>query len=271
MEQKTSLQPAQLKANFGERIIEGYASTFGNVDLVGDVIEKGAFRKTLADRLPRKLIKVCLDHGWPIGMPAEGCAEDGTGLWTRSKISAVPEGDKALQFVEDGICAHMSIGYDVVKREFIESSDPQQMPIRRLTELRLYEWSPVLWPANEQASILGMKALNEALAEAHGRIPELTALLRKKGFLNDPELDLVQHLGGVVRNAIASAIKALSEGQPEPAAVVPPAATTPPVEPPPTAGKSADPEEGLYGVALELSALKAQLDASAALRFVAGP
>ena len=31
-------------------VIEGYASTFGNVDLGNDIVEKGAFKKTIKDQ-----------------------------------------------------------------------------------------------------------------------------------------------------------------------------------------------------------------------------
>jgi len=48
---------------------EGYASTFGNEDLVGDIVEKGAFKKTIQERLPKNLIKVLWQHYDPMGVP----------------------------------------------------------------------------------------------------------------------------------------------------------------------------------------------------------
>lgn len=259
LETKTQPAPAQLKADFGQRTIEGYASTFGNVDLVGDVVVAGAFRKTLAERLPRKLVKVFYDHYVPVGMPVKA-EEDGTGLFTVSKISAVPEGDKVLQFVTDGLCAHMSFAYDVVRREYIEATDAASIPIRRLLELKLYEFGPVHFPANEQAEILSLKELSESLREAKAAVPKLSELMGKKGFLRDPEIDLVQRLGPAINRAVADAIKALSEAEPEPAASAD-VATTPPAEPPhEPALVVVDPENELYGVALQLAALRAQLD-----------
>ena len=48
-------------------VIEGYGAVFGNIDSVGDVIEKGAFAKTLMERKDR--IAFCLQHNIhePIG------------------------------------------------------------------------------------------------------------------------------------------------------------------------------------------------------------
>ena len=44
------------------RTIIGYASTFGNRDLVGDIVVAGAFKKTLSERKP----KVFYNHMYPI-------------------------------------------------------------------------------------------------------------------------------------------------------------------------------------------------------------
>jgi uncharacterized protein len=257
LEHKTHPAPAQLKADFSQRTIEGYASVFGNVDLTGDVVVSGAFKKTLADRLPRKLVKVYYDHYVPIGMPVRA-EEDGTGLFTVSKVSAVPEGDKVLQFVADGLCAHMSFAYDVVRREYIEPTDALSTPIRRLLELKLYEFGPVHFPANEQAEILSVKELSEALRAARAAVPRLAELMGKKGFLRDPEIDLVQHLGAAITKAVADSIKALSEAQPDPAADDADAATTGTSEPPPTTGDGVtDPEAVLYaGIEASLAALQ---------------
>ena len=45
-------------------IVEGYFALFNNKDLDGDIIERGAFAKTLAERGPtgKQLIKYLLDH-----------------------------------------------------------------------------------------------------------------------------------------------------------------------------------------------------------------
>lgn len=257
---KTFTQPAELKADFGARTIEGYASVFNVVDLVGDVVMPGAFAKTISERQPKKLIKVFLDHYIPIGMPLE-IREDTRGLYTRSKVSAVPEGDKALQFCADGLCAHMSFAYDVIGREIVQREGAE--PLRRLTELKLYEYGPVHWPANEQAEILGMKALGEALAEARAKVPELQALLAKKGYLKDRQLDLVQHLGAAITKAVSDAITALAAGEPErPKGDTPAApATTPSSEPPQQ--KATDPEETAYrDLAISLASLQAQVSAA---------
>ena len=55
---------AEVKQDEGENgpvgIIEGYASTFGNVDVVGDIIEAGAFAKTIREK--KGVWPLLLDH-----------------------------------------------------------------------------------------------------------------------------------------------------------------------------------------------------------------
>jgi uncharacterized protein len=41
--------PFEVKANSEDGCIAGYGSVFGNVDSYGDVVAKGAFRKTIAE------------------------------------------------------------------------------------------------------------------------------------------------------------------------------------------------------------------------------
>ncbi len=53
---------AELKVDEERFQFEGYASRFWNVDLQGDVVARGAFTKTVQERLPKRLIKVLWQH-----------------------------------------------------------------------------------------------------------------------------------------------------------------------------------------------------------------
>ncbi len=256
---KSAASPAQFKADLEQRTFDGYASVVGNVDSVGDVMMPGAFRKTIADRFPRKLIKSCYNHGPLIGSPLE-LVEDATGLFTRTKVSSNPIGTAVLQDIADGHVTHMSFAYDVVRRDFIQQ-DGSRDPIRQLQEVKLYEYGPVDFPANEMASILGAKAIAAALDEAMGSLPDLERIWRTKGFLSDHQRDLHKSLTDAITTAIASAIKALSEAEPELSGDQPAAATTSSLEPPPkTAGTVADPEEKAYQeIGLRIAALQTEV------------
>lgn len=146
----------EFKVDRKNRMIEGYASTFGNRDLVNDVVVKGAYHNTLLQRGDK--IKALRDHQHPIGRITHA-EEDSTGLFVRKSISDTPLGNETVTLVEDGVLDSMSIGYQTVKADYGMHVDGQKA--RFLRELRLKEVSVVTFPANEAALILGVKSLGD--------------------------------------------------------------------------------------------------------------
>lgn len=133
-------------------MIEGYGAVFGNVDSVGDVIEKGAFAKTLSERGGR--IAFCLQHNIhePIGKIVE-IKEDDYGLWLKCRISDSEE--KIITKIKEGILKEMSIGYRTINQKS-EIRDGKE--INLLTEIKLFEVSLVTVAANPLAMVTGMKS-----------------------------------------------------------------------------------------------------------------
>jgi uncharacterized protein len=146
----------EIKA-ISENMFEGYASYFNNIDSYGDVIQKGAFTKTLQDN--RNRIKILWQHDTsePIGLPVK-MMEDDNGLYVEGKISMTETGKKAMTLMRDGVITEMSIGYDVIKDDFKDNR-------RILKELRLWEFSPVTFGANDKAKITGAKSFDEFIYE----------------------------------------------------------------------------------------------------------
>ena len=144
----------ELKAA-SDNTIEGYAAYFGNVDSYGDIIEQGAFSKTLGENSRR--VKVLWQHdiNEPIGKPI-AMEQDSKGLYIKAKISMTDTGKKAMELMRDGVIDEMSIGYDIIKDEYKGKN-------RMLKELRLWEFSPVTFAANEKARITSAKNFNELL------------------------------------------------------------------------------------------------------------
>jgi HK97 family phage prohead protease len=145
----------EFKADSRRRQVVGYASTFGNVDLGGDVVLPGAYRKTLAEDLPAGRIKVKHNHERLIGMPVHA-EEDSTGLLTISKIAPTDLGNETLILIEEGALDRMSIGYTAEeKRNTVRSG----RSVRELVKIRLSEWSFLdVQPMNESARVVGLKA-----------------------------------------------------------------------------------------------------------------
>lgn len=135
-------------------IFEGYASVFGNIDDGNDVIEPGAFTKTIAEGMSSRRIKLLALHqdSWlPIGIPLE-LREDSNGLWIRGKVSDTSLGKDVKILLRDKVLNEMSIGYDPVVFDIDENG------VRHLKEVRLWEVSLVTWAMNPLAVVTDYKA-----------------------------------------------------------------------------------------------------------------
>ena len=147
----------EIKALTDSGEFTGLASTYGNIDLGGDIIERGAFKKTIAENRGRVKVLWQHDASEPIGIPEE-MIEDENGLYVKAKISMTDAGKKAMTLIRDGVITEMSIGYDVVKDDYKMMGNRR---VRMLKEVRLWEFSPVTFAANDKAKIMKMRSLLE--------------------------------------------------------------------------------------------------------------
>ena len=147
----------ELKATEGdeEGIFNGYGSIFGNKDLGNDIVEKGAFLKSLNDRGARG-VKLLWQHKTdkPIGV-FEEIQEDSKGLKVKGKLALGTQGGKeAYELMKMGALDGMSIGYraDPAKQKYDEKNKR-----RYLKELDLMEISLVTFPMNPRATVHAVK------------------------------------------------------------------------------------------------------------------
>lgn len=136
--------------------VEGYASVFNNVDLVGDVVTPGAFGKSLRERLKKGMILLYDSHMVFDGTDAvigvvRDAKEDDYGLWFKALFSSVQRAQDVRTKIKEGILSAVSFGYDVIKAE------PGPNNTTLLKELRLHEVSIVPWGANPKAQVEGVK------------------------------------------------------------------------------------------------------------------
>lgn len=138
-------------------IFSGYAAVFGNVDSGGDIIEPGAFTKTIAEGWERvKILVLHNDYDLPIGKPLE-LREDAHGLYIKGKISDTAMGKDVKTLLRDRVLSEMSIGYDPVTFDYDKEDG-----VRHLREVKLWEVSIVTWAMNPEAVITGYKATETA-------------------------------------------------------------------------------------------------------------
>ena len=137
-------------------IFSGYGAVFGNIDDGGDIIEPGAFTKTIAEGWERVKILALHNDAWlPIGRPIE-IREDAKGLYIKAKVSDTAMGRDIKVLLKDGVLNELSIGYDPIVFDYDETG------IRHLREVKLWEISIVTWAMNPEATITGYKAVEAA-------------------------------------------------------------------------------------------------------------
>jgi len=139
----------EVKAD-SEGRIEGYASRFGEMDQGGDMVVKGAYANSIADRTPKMLWQH--DPSQPIGM-WDQASEDDTGLYVRGRIlDTVEKGREARALIEAGAIDGMSIGYRTL------DADRDTNGARILKQLELWEVSLVTFPMLASARVDAIKA-----------------------------------------------------------------------------------------------------------------
>lgn len=152
----------EVDAQAGE--FSGYGSIFGNEDLVGDVVVKGAFRQTLKDwKKAKKLPSMLFQHGsWgmgmenlPIGVWTE-MEEDDKGLKVKGRLINLDteRGKSIYGAMKEGVLDGLSIGYKA--KEFAWGTKPGE-PYRTLKSVDLTEVSLVTIPANPAARVEAFK------------------------------------------------------------------------------------------------------------------
>jgi HK97 family phage prohead protease len=173
----------EIKEVDGSGAFIGLASTYGNVDLGGDVVDRGAFTKTIAERGAEIPILWQHDTKIPIGL---GTVEDSAdGLVIKGQLDLdVEEGARAHSGMKKGYLKGLSIGYEVVKQAYANNA-------RHLKELKLFEVSTVTFPMNEEAQVERVKAYDpsaidvKALALPAAIEAAVTGLLIKAASLQD--------------------------------------------------------------------------------------
>lgn len=143
---------------------DGYASVFGNVDSYGDIVEKGAFAKSLAEWAEKgNTIPLLWGHDFADPYSNIGsidlAEEDEHGLKVRGTFDLDnPKAAQVYRLVKGRRVTDMSFAYDVRESE-------QKDDANHLTEVHIFEASIVPIGANSAAGVEAVKALAEAAAQ----------------------------------------------------------------------------------------------------------
>jgi HK97 family phage prohead protease len=150
------LRLEEFKAAGDEWLVSGYASTWNNVDLGGDVVLAGAFDRTLADGHRVKFLH-SHDPRMVLGVP-KALKTDKKGLFGTFSISKTQLGEDTRTLVKDGALDGFSIGYIAREVDWTEKGE-----VRQLKDVDLLEVSLVAMPMNPEALVTSVKGALERL------------------------------------------------------------------------------------------------------------
>lgn len=153
-----------LGADENDMEFSGYGAVFGNVDSYGDVIQKGAFKDTLARaKNSNQWPAMLMQHGGMLGTEMTPVGiwtdmhEDDVGLFVKGKLAPTPRGAEAYQLLKmqpRPAINGLSIGY--LAKEWSVRTRPDE-PRRTLKSVDLIEVSLVTNPANPKARVQAVK------------------------------------------------------------------------------------------------------------------
>lgn len=152
------------QASMAGRVLKGYASVFDYPIDSGvpgweqtEYVRHGAFTKTLAENPGR--VQVLLNHGQdpvvgmkPLGVPSV-MRQDHHGLYVEVPLDKTSYNDDIVVSLASGALRAMSISFEAIKES--HSDDRRE---RYLEEVKLWEFGPVTFPAN-QAAVASLHAL----------------------------------------------------------------------------------------------------------------
>lgn len=180
-----------IKKDATKGIVEAIVSVTGVTDYHGDVIVEGAFKKTISER-GRKCKVLNHHNSWSVFDVIGVCIEmrevgrdelpellllqypDATGglLTVTQYLLNTPEGAGAFARIDAGAIDEYSIGFQCMQYEWKKMEDGST--VRLIKEVKMFEYSPVIWGANPATATVGVKSDDINLSREMRAAGELT-------------------------------------------------------------------------------------------------
>jgi HK97 family phage major capsid protein/HK97 family phage prohead protease len=183
--------------------IEGYAAVWGNVDLLGEIMQHGCFARSIQQAVPTGSVKLMVKHFRDGGDALEvigtitQAREDDYGLWVHAELDGEDTAQEMRRRVLQKEVRFLSVGFISLVQDTRElTSDEMQnvLPQRQgkpaliHTEAKLLEVTVTVRPVNESAVITSAKTTppsdsevrQQRAIEARAKLAELDQLSREK-------------------------------------------------------------------------------------------
>jgi HK97 family phage prohead protease len=159
------------------RQFDGHGSVFGNVDLGGDIVLPGAFKRSLDYHKSEGSLPQMFWMHDPAKVPGKwlDMHEDDNGLAVKGVLAPTPLGNEVHTLLKMEAVRGMSIGYRTVDQDYDKHGN------RLIKEAELWEVSVVSLPMNPMAQVAHVKARLSERGEYVPTLREFESLLRDVG------------------------------------------------------------------------------------------
>jgi HK97 family phage prohead protease len=167
----------EIKA-LSDRQFEGHGSVFGNVDLGGDVVMPGAFKRSLASHKRASTMPAMfwMHKADQVAGAWQDMREDGKGLYVKGELADTTLGNEMRTLLGMRAVRGLSIGFRTKDFDFDRDGN------RQLKEIDLWEVSIVSMAMNPLAKVEAAKARLSELGEYVPSEREFERSLRDAGF-----------------------------------------------------------------------------------------
>lgn len=160
-----------------EREFDGHGSIFRNVDLGGDIVVPGAFKRSLAQHKASGSLPAMFWMHDPGKIPGKWADmhEDDDGLAVKGILAPTPLGDEIHTLLKMEAVRGMSIGYRTLDHDYDSDGN------RLIKEAELWEVSIVSLPMNPLAQVVHVKSQLSERGEYVPSLREFESILRDVG------------------------------------------------------------------------------------------
>lgn len=151
---------------------EGYASTFGNTDRDGDVMDRYCFDESVRQK---SVVPMCLNHNRNVVIGKMELSVDDKGLKTLGTFNLNdPEAQKMYDLMKMGAIDSFSIGMFIKDYEPIDTKHPWDGLLLKAVEV--FEVSVVTVPANPEATVDIVKSQDSLKRQKQAILYELSKI-----------------------------------------------------------------------------------------------
>lgn len=182
MENKSYQFHCEIKEVAEDGSFEGIASVYGVEDLGGDVVDKGAFSKTISENA---VVPILWQHKSDEVIGEGEVSEWQNKIRIKARLDLEDEtAKKAYRKMKRKLIKGLSIGFQTVKSSW---EDVEGRMVRHIGELKLWEVSVVTFPMLPAAQVTRVKsAEDERIARLESQVSALQAAV-KDGISSTPQ------------------------------------------------------------------------------------